>query len=401
VMGKPFDERSDLYSAGVVYYEMLTGRVPFESQSDYALIRAQVEQQPPSLAECGVAVPEPLAEVLMKSLAKNPEDRYPNAAGMAQALREAKIQAEAGAPMMKETRLAPDARAGGVKETVFVAAPPVAGLTGPRVHLPRGVWIAAGAMLLAILALGALLVRNQAVAARHAREQAQMRAQQEAAQEAQLAQPAPVAPIQPKFIDQTPEQPPAQQPPVQQPRRRQQSSPNPVEHAPIATNPAPSPVANIEPPPPISAPASPAPSIPVNSAPVERVIPSGPPITSLREIQTLLVEKMPEGLDEFVRDEIRSQLKYRIEVVSSRDRADAIMRCDLEKVEGGNKVGNATGHVFGVKGHESATVRIYDRSGRRLLWEEEVTDKRGIMGIHGGENKLAGRIVGKLKKQLR
>jgi hypothetical protein len=48
-----------------------------------------------------------------------------------------------------------------------------------------------------------------------------------------------------------------------------------------------------------------------------------------------------------------------------------------------------------------ATVRVYDRSGRHLLWEEEVTDKRGVMGVHGGENKLASRIVGKLKKQLK
>ena len=77
------------------------------------------------------------------------------------------------------------------------------------------------------------------------------------------------------------------------------------------------------------------------------------------------------------------------------------MRCDVEKEEGGHKVTNATARVFGAKKHESATVRVYDRSGRHLLWEEEVTDKRGVMGVHGGENKLASRIVGKLKKQLK
>ena len=76
------------------------------------------------------------------------------------------------------------------------------------------------------------------------------------------------------------------------------------------------------------------------------------------------------------------------------------MRCELDKEEGGRKVANVTGRVFGTRGHESAIVRVYDRSGRHLLWEEEVNDKRGVMGIHGGENKLAGRIVGKLKKQL-
>ena len=91
-------------------------------------------------------------------------------------------------------------------------------------------------------------------------------------------------------------------------------------------------------------------------------------------------------------------LNLALEVVSSLEQADAIMRCDVEKEEGGHKVTNATARVFGAKGHESATVRVYDRSGRHLLWEEEVTDKRGVMGIHGGENKLASRIVGKLKK---
>jgi hypothetical protein len=131
------------------------------------------------------------------------------------------------------------------------------------------------------------------------------------------------------------------------------------------------------------------------------VIPAAPPVRSIHEIQTLLVDRMPEGLDGYIRDEIRMQLHNRLEVVSSLDQADAIMRCDVEKEEGGHKVTNATARVFGAKKHESATVRVYDRSGRHLLWEEEVTDKRGLMGVHGGENKLASRIVGKLKKQLK
>jgi hypothetical protein len=153
-------------------------------------------------------------------------------------------------------------------------------------------------------------------------------------------------------------------------------------------------------PPTLAVSASPPPSIPVSPAPVAPEIPSTPPVQSIREIQTLMVEQMPEGLDEFIRDEIRSQLKHRLEVVSSLNQADAIMRCELDKEEGGHKVTNVTGHLIGTKGHESAIVRVYDRSGHHLLWEEEVTDKRGLIGIHGGENKLAGRIVGKLKKQL-
>ncbi|HEY4364602.1 MAG TPA: protein kinase [Bryobacteraceae bacterium] len=109
VLGKPFDERSDLYSAGVVFYEMLSGHLPFESNSDFELLRAQAEAPPPPIQNFGVNVPQPLIEVLWRSLAKLPEQRYPNAGTMAAALRDAKARAEADAAvsnMARETRLA-------------------------------------------------------------------------------------------------------------------------------------------------------------------------------------------------------------------------------------------------------------------------------------------------------
>jgi len=380
VMGKPFDERSDLYSAGVVFYEMLSGHVPFESDSDYALIRAQAEQQPPPLQQFGVAVPRPVVDVLLKSLAKNPEERYPNAAAMAAALLDAKTRAESAGPVIKETRLAEEP-----------------GVPVVRSKPRRPIWIfAAAALLIMGAALGGFVLHRQSVAA----EQAQLREQRAAAEQAmaEAAQP-PVAPAQPPSIDlPAPAPAPIVEQPRQQPRRRQQQE---TPRAVSQVQPAPAdPVPAAEPPPALTVSASPPPSVPVNPAPVAREIPSAPPVQSIREIQTLLVEQMPEGLDAFIRDEIHSQLKHRLEVVASLNQADAIMRCELDKEEGGRKVANVTGHVFGTKGHESAIVRVYDRTGRHLLWEEEVTDKRGLMGIHGGENKLAGRIVGKLKKQL-
>jgi predicted Ser/Thr protein kinase len=385
VMGKPFDERSDLYSAGVVFYEMLSGHVPFESDSDYALIRAQAEQQPPPLAQFGVAVPQPVVDVLMKSLAKNPEERYPNAAAMAAALLDAKTRAEATGPVIKETRLAEEPR-----------VPPVQ----PK---SRITWIiAAAAALLIIASLGGFVLNRQSVVAKQAVEQAQLRAQRAAVEETQMeTAPLPIAPAQPPIeLLPVPAPAPIVEQPRREPRRRQpQEAPRTVSQVqPADTAPA------VEPPPVIPVSASPPPTVPaavpVNPAAATREIPSAPPVQSIREIQTLLVEQMPEGLDAFIRDEIRSQLKHRLEVVSSVNQADAIMRCELDKEEGGRKVANVTGRVFGTKAHESAIVRVYDRSGKHLLWEEEVTDKRGLMGIHGGENKLAGRIVGKLKKQL-
>ena len=381
-MGNPFDERSDLYSAGVVYYEMLSGRVPFESDSDYALIRAQAEQPPPSLANFGVHVPQPLVDVLMRSLAKNPDERYPNAAAMATALREAKARAEAEGPVIKETRLAPQSQ--------FQPASAQAPAKSSQTWL-----LAAVAVALLMVALAGFMLRQRSVAAKHAAEQAQMRIQEA---------PAPTEPVQLEPAAPIVQQPPVEQSPVEPtpapPRKpKLQATHRAVSDPPVSQ---PTPAAAVEAPPAISLPANPPPVIPAApapaSAPVVREIPSAPTVQSIREIQTMFVEKMPDGLDGFIRDEIHSQLRHRLELVSSPDRADAIMRCDLEHEEGGHK---ATGIMFGTKSHENATVRIYDRSGRRLLWEEEVTDKRGVIGIHGGENKLAGRIVGKLKKQLK
>ncbi len=386
VMGKPFDERSDLYSAAVVYYEMLSGRVPFESQSDYALIRAQAEQPPPPLAELGVVVPQPLVDVLMRSLAKNPDERYPNAASMATALREAKIRAESQAPPIKETRLAPEPQPRSV-EKVYAAGASSATPLAAAGKASRRLWviIAAGVVLVIVVLSASMLYRRSAAAKKAAVEQAQQRARQAAEEEAEAEASQPPIAASPSPI-------------IELPRRPQQATPRAVTpRSSRATDPAP----GIEAPPTLSLPANPPHAIPVNPAPAVREIPGGPPVQSIRDIQTLLVAKMPEGLDGYIRDEIRSQLRNRLALASSLDQADAVMRCDLEREEGGHKVTNATGRVFGMKGHESAIVRIYDRSGRHLLWEEEVTDKRGLMGIHGGENKLAGRIVGKLKKKLK
>ena len=327
VMGKAFDERSDLYSAAVVYYEMLSGHVPFESQSDYALIRAQAEQQPPSLADFGVAVPQPLVDVLMRSLAKDPDERYPNAAAMAMALREAKIKAESEEPAIKETRLAPESRPKSVKETVFAAAASMGGTGTGWGKSSRRLWIIAAAALLVIAVLGASVLHRRSVAAKQATEQAQLRAQEAAADEppAEASQPPVIA--QPSS------------PIVERPRRPQQATPRaaappPTFEAPPTlsqpANPTPSIPVN---PPPSTIPAAPPPSIPANPVGGTPVT-AGPPIRSINEIQTLMVAKMPEGLDGYIRDEIRSQLRNRLAVVSSLDQADAVMRCDLEKEDG-------------------------------------------------------------------
>lgn len=78
--GHDIDARGDLYSVGVVLYEMLTGRRPFEHDAAEDLLQAHVEQRPPSFAERGVRhVPPAVEAVVRDCLAKNPDQRPPDA----------------------------------------------------------------------------------------------------------------------------------------------------------------------------------------------------------------------------------------------------------------------------------------------------------------------------------
>ena len=86
-MNRSIDARSDLYSLGVTCYEMLTRRLPFETQDPADLVHQHITRVPPPPHALDPAVPEPLSRVVMKLLAKDPEDRYQNAFGLAYDLR--------------------------------------------------------------------------------------------------------------------------------------------------------------------------------------------------------------------------------------------------------------------------------------------------------------------------
>jgi|GEM_PF-1104419 len=74
--GKAVDGRSDLYSMGVLIYQLLSGRLPFEADNPTALIFQHVYEPPPPLTGIAPHVPAPLAAVVEKLLAKSPADRY-------------------------------------------------------------------------------------------------------------------------------------------------------------------------------------------------------------------------------------------------------------------------------------------------------------------------------------
>ena len=80
------DHRSDLYSIGIVLYEMLAGRTPFESNNQFELMLAHVNQQPEPAGKFNSTVPSQLDAVLLKALAKFPSDRYQSAGEFDEAL---------------------------------------------------------------------------------------------------------------------------------------------------------------------------------------------------------------------------------------------------------------------------------------------------------------------------
>ncbi len=84
--GAELDPRSDLYAAGVVLFECVTGRVPFEAETTWALVAKHLEEEAPDPRKFNADVPPELAAVILKAMAKSPADRYATAAEMHDAL---------------------------------------------------------------------------------------------------------------------------------------------------------------------------------------------------------------------------------------------------------------------------------------------------------------------------
>lgn len=146
--GLKVDGRSDVYSLGIVLFEMLTGRVPFEAETPLAVLFKQIQEPPPPLSVIRPDLPYQLEPVLLKALTKNPADRFANMEEFHDAWRRA-ISA-----ILQEAPTAPSLAVSPQPEEEKPAVPPPAAPTARK----RFPWLGLAAGLLGLFAIAAIFV---------------------------------------------------------------------------------------------------------------------------------------------------------------------------------------------------------------------------------------------------
>ncbi|MFF0213348.1 protein kinase domain-containing protein [Streptomyces vinaceus] len=120
-LGRGVDARSDLYSVGIMLFQLLTGRIPFDADSPLAIAYAHVQEEPVAPSSINRSVTPAMDALVARALKKNPNERFPTAAAMRDEVARVMSAGRAGAPA-----IVPGAHTGGSGAGVASAVfPPV------------------------------------------------------------------------------------------------------------------------------------------------------------------------------------------------------------------------------------------------------------------------------------
>ncbi|MBD0708377.1 MULTISPECIES: protein kinase domain-containing protein [unclassified Streptomyces] len=133
-LGRPVDARSDLYSVGIMLFQLLTGRLPFDADSPLAIAYAHVQEEPVAPSSVNRAVTPAMDALVARALRKNPNERFPSASAMRDECLRVLSAGQSGAPVIVQG--GPVSSGAGVGSAVF---PPI-GAPQPGPHpAPQGV----------------------------------------------------------------------------------------------------------------------------------------------------------------------------------------------------------------------------------------------------------------------
>lgn len=145
--GEAATPSSDLYAVGIMLYELLTGRTPFEGKNDLAILMGHVQTAPPPFSEVAPDLPEVLWTLVERALGKKPEQRYPNAEAFSAAIEEAMPYAE------RASRVVPS----GVIRTLRGTAATENVSDEALASAKRLIWVGGSVLLVALLSAAAYI----------------------------------------------------------------------------------------------------------------------------------------------------------------------------------------------------------------------------------------------------